>query len=361
MTVRGRLRDHLDRDLKAATAEVLNDPDADISAELSRIKTYERLLAVDNSRPGRRRMLAVVIGITCVTMVGLAQIVRMPTARITLAVDAQSVSFNLAKDWEWDESVGNLKQIRLDGFDKVELPTSIPRDLSAASDDMVNFANGKLTFSSLKVKDGGEVTLDADEHAVDLFVRGATVNGEIAMQGPVEVEMRSNDIGSEARLATPDFMFAELVPFEATPTGAVPVQIRLEGGSDISVQNVPIQTLSFAKERTSGALDRRFESTISSGNLNITETRNKMTLGRGDHVEIGEAVDARLVEMAVGDGISIAFEGKVGILRLVQAGTATDLRPTVLEYTYHNERLIFLWSALGVLWGFVWSVRRTMF
>ena len=85
-----------------------------------------------------------------------------------------------------------------------------------------------------------------------------------------------------------------------------------------------------------------------------------MPLRRGDHIEIGDAAEGRLVDAAIGDTLRVAFEGRAGSVVLVQAGLSTDLRPTLLEYVYHNEFVVFMWSALGVVWGLAWSLRRAV-
>ena len=36
------------------------------------------------------------------------------------------------------------------------------------------------------------------------------------------------------------------------------------------------------------------------------------------------------------------------------------MRPTLIEFAYHNERLVFVWSMLGAIWGLAWSVHRAL-
>jgi hypothetical protein len=121
-----------------------------------------------------------------------------------------------------------------------------------------------------------------------------------------------------------------------------------------------VRSLSFARERASEPGSAGFESTIRDGRLIIAETRKEVPLRRGDHLEIADAGEGRLVDVAIGDAVVVAFEGKAGTVDLLQAGRRTDMRPTLLEYAYHNERLAFVWGALGMVWGLAWSVRRTL-
>lgn len=359
-TERRHLRARQKAELASAMTAVLTDPDADIETELKRLKTVERLLAIETTGPTQRRTLAIIIGLVCVTIVGLAQVIRMPASRVTLFVEAESATFGVVDDWLWGTPVSRTTQILIDGFEDVELPSSVAAKLNNEPDDVFDITGDKLTLASLAVGAGGGVTIESSANTTDLFMRGAPVNGELTLSGALTVGSGSNSVGGEWSSGTFQFTFPEIVTFAASPNRAVPVHMQVSHDREIKIENVSVQALSFAREQVSSTGGAGFESTITSGRLTISETGEDVALNRGDHIEIGDATEARIIELSINGKVNIAFEGKAKVVSMVKAGRRIDLRPTVLEYIYHNELLVFLWSALGICWGLVWSVRRTV-
>ena len=306
-------------------------------------------------------MLAVAIGILCVTLVGLGQVLRMPVSRITLLIEASSATFALANDWVWDASISGAERLRLVGFDDVKLPSAIAGTFQATSTDAYDFAGGRLALDSFSAGTGGGVTIESADGTTDVFARRAPVKGQLTLMRKVEVSAGSNAVGGTWTTVTSDAILPEIVTFSARSNAAVPVHVQIEGGGAVSMDNIGITALSFARERASGPGAIEFESTIMSGEITFPETRKEIILGRGDHLEIGDATEARVINLSIEGGITVAFEGKASVISLVQAGKRSDLRPTILEYLYHNQFLAFLWSALGIVWGLAWSVRRTIY
>jgi hypothetical protein len=341
--------------LERAAAAAVADPDADVAADLARVQNYERLIAALDASGPRNRLMAAVMGLACVTIIGTAQVVRVPATRVSLAAEADSATFTLAEPWLWETPASGAGPIRLVAFDDVDLPDLMAAELKLGAKDSLDFAGGSLSLASLSIAPDARVTLEADDGAADLFIKGGEVAGELTLTGAVEVAGGAAATGGDWSSARFDLSLPEIVAFAARPEGAVPAQLRIGREETIDFFGVGVRSLSFARERASGT---GFESTIREGRLVIAETRKEVPLRRGDHIEIGNATEARLVEVSIGDALRVAFEGRAGSVVLVQAGLATDLRPTLLEYVYHNEFVVFMWSALGVVWGLAWSLRR---
>lgn len=357
---RRRLRELRRRDLDSATEEILLDPSSDIGPALKRVENYGKLLSLEDDIARRGKVKAVAIGILCVTVLGLGQVIRMPATRISLTAQAETVTFTLSEDWLWENPAGGSELVRVGGFSDVELPSALAAGIEEMSTEVISFSGGSLSLAKLYAGSGGRATLEVNEDEFALFVKDAQVTGELTLNGSVELESGSITSGDEWASAELDLVFPEIVTFSGTSTGAVPAQLIVDQKAEIRLNNVPVRSLSFARERASNPGSVGFESTIHSARLVISETREEIVTRRGDHIEIGDASDARLLEVVVGDTVDVAFEGKASSVALVQAGTRTDLRPTLLEYLYHNERLVFLWSALGIIWGMAWSVRRAI-
>jgi hypothetical protein len=60
------------------------------------------------------------------------------------------------------------------------------------------------------------------------------------------------------------------------------------------------------------------------------------------------------------DGITVRFAGSVHGLTLGRANFARELRPTLIEYLFHQQTVGFLWGAVTFLWGMLWSARRLL-
>ena len=238
----------LDRAAAAAAA----DPEADVGAELAKAQTYERLIEALDGSSQRRRLMAAVIGIACVTVVGTAQVVRVPTTRVSLSAEADSATFTLTEPWLWETPASGASAIRLVAFDDLDLPALMAAELEPSTKDPLDFAGGSLTLASLSIAPNARVTLEADGGSTDLFVKGGHVAGELTLTGAVEVAGGMAAAGGDWLSARFDLPLPEIVTFAARPEGAIPAQLRIGRDESIGFFNVAVRTLSFARERASG-------------------------------------------------------------------------------------------------------------
>lgn len=360
---RRRLERQIQSHLRRATAAVKADPGADIDGDLDQIEKYSRLISASRQVDHQERAVATAIGLLCVTLVAATQIIRMPSTSVTLAVDGTSATFSLAETWRWDNPAAGVEEIRLESFAELGLPPSLMLGPDSAEDSWIDFSGGQLTLATLSIAEGSRVTVETADGATDLFVLGGAVGGELTLAGELEIAAGSSAVLPEARRRSSRqaLPLPEIVSFASEGEGIVPARLSIRGGADLSFEDVRVASLSFARETALEPGRSGFVSTIREGVLSISDTGRQVQLRRGDHLEIGGREGARLVHLTVEDQLQAVFEGRVDRLDIIQAGNRRDLRPTLLEYLYHNERLVFLWSALGLLWGLAWSLRRAIF
>lgn len=360
---RRQLERHMKDHLHRATAAVTADPAADIGRDLDQIEKYSRLISAARQVDSQERATAMAIGIICITLIAATQIIRVPSTSITLAVDGTSATFALAEAWRWDNPAVGAEEIRLESFAEVGLPPVLASGPKPSEDYWIDFSGGNLAIASLSVAEGSRVTLETIGGAKELFVVGGAVGGELTLTGNLEIAAGSTAVlpDAELRNVAQAFPLPEIVSFASTGESIVPARLNIRSAGELSFEDVRVSSLSFARETALDPGRAGFESTIREGMLTISDTGREVQLRRGDYLEIGSGEGARLVHLTMNDHLQAVFEGRVDRLDIVQAGNRRDLRPSLLEYLYHNERLVFLWSALGLLWGLAWSLRRTIF
>lgn len=337
------------------------DPGADVAAELERVETYGKLIQAGRTAGRRERLIAAVIGIVVVTLAAATQMIRMPSAGITLVAEAASVTFTLADPWRWEHPASGAHAVRLENFAEIDLPPTFDTPDTWEGGRWIDVAGGNLSIASLSLTEDARVTLEAEADSIDLFVVGGRMSGDLTLLGAVEVEAGTDSRDGETAGGARSFPLPEIVSFASPGDGIVPVHILIRDENPLTFQDVRISSLAFARETPLEAGQTVFRSTILEGKVTVSDTRAVVPLNRGDHLELAGGETARLVHLGLDESIEVAFEGEVERAQLVQAGVRRDLRPTLLEYVYHNERLVFMWSALGFLWGFLWSARKTLF
>jgi hypothetical protein len=84
-------------------------------------------------------------------------------------------------------------------------------------------------------------------------------------------------------------------------------------------------------------------------------------LREGDLLTMSNTSDAVLDAKGDKGVIHMTVNGAVSALRVGDSTTKTEIAPSYLEYLYNKKSLAFFWSAIGFLWGLIWSVRNTIF
>ena len=121
-----------------------------------------------------------------------------------------------------------------------------------------------------------------------------------------------------------------------------------------------VSGLSFFDERSSGTGELAFASQIERGTLTLTDADEQLTLSRGAALRLGDA-HGIVSEMQVGkEGLHITFEGTVATVALGRGDFDHNIKPSLLEWLYHQQKVGFLWGAVTFLWGVIWSARKVL-
>jgi hypothetical protein len=135
--------------------------------------------------------------------------------------------------------------------------------------------------------------------------------------------------------------------------------IRFTPKTNLTINNLHVKDISFGKESVDGS--PLLESGIINGTVTILSTGEKVSLAPTSRLRI-EGATGVITRLDVGEnGLSLLFEGTVTSASTGPDGFARELKPSLLEYLYHQQRLGFFWAAASFLWGLLWSARTLIF
>ena len=190
-------------------------------------------------------------------------------------------------------------------------------------------------------------------------MRGAPFRGDVDVSGNVSARA-----GLALGTSLPPQTFDPDTPpgrygFQYDGRSALPALIHVSLVDDkLSLREIPVSALSFFEERADGTQGSSFTSQIISGTLTMTDTGERITLAPAAALRLTDAHGMVSTLKVTRKDVQVKFEGTAGDVTLGTGDFARSLKPTVLEWLYHQQKLGFFWGAITFLWGFAWSARR---
>jgi hypothetical protein len=354
------LRALRDAALREARTAALDSPDPDLRARIERIEAYDRLLAAAPRQRWRELAWAVAVALVCVSLLGAALSIRVPSARIVLEVTAGTATVALAEPWQFNDSAAvQTRLLSLREVEDLELPAAAGIPQASMESAWVDVDGGRVTLTELSFGTGSAVTLEVGpERDVNLFARGGSLQGAVILTGAQRLAAGQgiSDVGTSSQT---NFQIPETISFRSGGEGAVPTQLRFVLERPVELYDMRVQRLSFTRDIPSEPGGIEFVSTIEGGQLTLSDIGRTVPLRKYELLSLRE-VDGRVPRLAIDDRIALVFEGTAAEVRLGPRGFQQDLTPTIAEYLYHNQRVVFLWSALAFTWGVLWSARRML-
>jgi hypothetical protein len=354
-----RLRALRDLALSDAVKAAIDQP-GELAASLDRVEKYDRLLEATPRRRWRDLAPALVIAILCVSLLGAGLSLRIPVARIVLEAKAGTATVALTEAWQFNggEAIRS-RSLSLRQLDEIDLPPALQGARPLAQNAWVDLEGDNVAVSALTFEAGSIVTFESGaRRQIDLYSRGGNMAGTLLLTGlqhiAAGVGNADPDIAADAEFAIP-----EIVDFKSGSEGIVPARLRLNPDGQIDLYDLRVSGLSFYRDVPSEPGDVRFVSTIEDGRVTLSDVGRPVPLARHEKLSL-QNVEGRIQRLSLGDEIEVAFEGKASRVLVGPEGFQQDLTPTIAEYLYHNERVVFLWSALVFTWGVLWSARRML-
>ena len=335
-------------------------------ANVEQIKALQSVLAALPQKPILSLNLAAGIGITCLLSVSIAVALPIPWSTwVQLNLTATSISMRLKNDFSWHGTWRvEPKQVSLRNFSRLELPPEYGSRRHSTLELNVN-PKGNVRVSDLFFGHGARLAITTQESGTaGIVVRGAPFRGNIDISGEV-----NGHAGLTLDETLPQQQFDPDMPpgrfgFSHTGQDAPGQQPPHIHGAPIEALVFPdfmITDLSFVEEQPKPERPHEtiFASQIIAGTLTMTDTGEQISLTSGAALRLADtrgrvaALLLRHKEVEV-----VKFEGTASDVTLGTGDFSRNLKPTILEWLFHQQKLGFFWGALTFLWGIAWSAHR---
>ena len=334
------------------------------SAEIERLQALQAALAAMPGKPSRFALWAGLIGLLCLVVASAAFTVRVPRTRVQLDLHTTTVTPRLTSDLTWDGNWSSAAGgLRVQHFTRLDLPPEYGEQATSGRERSLDIAApaGSVRLRHLFIGGGGVLTVArSSDGGVDIAVLGAPFTGDIDVTGAI---LASTNSGAGPSLPTetfPEDQPPARFGFQYDGRGPVSALLHDRPRDSLVLGEMQVSGLSFFDERSSGAGESAFASQIERGTLTMTDADEQLTLARGAALRLGDA-HGIVSELQVGkDGLHIIFEGTVATAALGRGDFDHNVKPSLLEWLYHQQKIGFLWGAVTVLWGVIWSARKVM-
>jgi hypothetical protein len=138
---------------------------------------------------------------------------------------------------------------------------------------------------------------------------------------------------------------------------AVPASLNVNALAPVELRSVQVKDLSFLREQVDAQQRQSAFSELQTGSLTLTDTGEQVTLGEGAMLRLRGSSGTLTSLRIEAERIRVRFEGTADRITIGTGDFARDLRPTVLDYLFHQQKVGFLWGAATFLWGVLWSAR----
>jgi hypothetical protein len=359
--LRKRIQAQQHTELQDVVSRLADNPSADVTEHLRRLKTYTEVLAFLQPRWSRETIISVCVAILSIGLAGLLWGLRARETRITVKVDSSTVALKLARPWSWSGDLPlDTGAVTLEYLAALTAPELFPQLTSARGDAWIHLTGGNVSLAGLQVKQDGILELEsAHNELLGVYARGAELSGQLMVGDTIRIKagvaMEHPDVDTERHITVP-----ETIVFHAEGKGAVPVRLRLRPKEMWLLRNLYVQELRFTRQIPTEAGEIAFISTIKKGTVTLHDVAESITLQENEPLTL-TGVRGRLVELRSNDMFTLQFEGTVQKLATGPADAQVNLAPSLLKYYYHQEPLTFFWSAVVFIWGILWSIRKTVF
>ncbi len=318
---------------------------ADISDDVKQLEMYGKLLgALPRSRFGEMYP-AILIAAACLLAASVAWTIRVPTAKVHLSVRATAVSMRLASALAWQgrcPAGGSL--IRLREFGRIELPPELGTAQRLTQRAWLDISGGAVQLTRLDISQDALVRLMRNESGeVDILTLSKPFQGQL-------------DLAGSPRIAAGDP--PGTVTFYDAGRPANPSLIRTSLLGTLQFRRVAVYDLSLFTETPNAQQESLFASSITEGALTMPGSGTQIELKAGDPLYL-EGARGLISELEVRpDSLGVMFDGEAHGVSLGAPGLGRNLKPTILEYLYHREKIGFFWGAVTFVWGLLWSGRK---
>jgi hypothetical protein len=330
-----------------------------VDEDIKQLDVYEKLLAALPRSGFYERYPAMLIAGICLLAASVAWTIRVPTTKIHLGVKTMAVSVRLATPlaWEGRWRVGGAV-VRLQEFTTLELPPELSAPPQLTGRAWLDIAGGVIKLTRLDMSQGALVSVMSNASGdVDILTLNKPFQGELAVAGSPRISAGPAP-DAKIPIAKATFDPPATVTFDDAGRQLIPARLRASPLEKLRLRRVPIHALSLFTETMNADQQSSFTSGITEGAVTLSDTGEAIELKAGDPLYL-KGVNGIITGLEIGpDGLQLWFDGEVHGVSLGTPGFERNLKPTLLEYLYHREKLGFFWGAVTFLWGLIWSGRK---
>jgi hypothetical protein len=336
------------------------DEASSVRPDLEEIDVYSRLIA---ARPPSRKShwtLPASVALICIVAAGILWSLKIPRTNVSMTVDTDSLSATLGKPWRTDDAF-HSPLMHFERLSTIQAPNLGLAIDQGAGDAWFELNGGQIDLQTLEIDKGAMVEFNADRDELEIYASGGRLTGRITVTGNVRVT--AGPRAGETSVNSPyQIDIPETVEFAVNRPQSVPTQLTVHSPKPWSLGRLQATGLSFAREELKGAGERSLTSGLKSGTARFADTAwPVLDLREGDLLTMHPTKSAVLEARGADGVIHMTVNGAVSGFRVGDSTTGMELAPSYLEYLYNKKSLAFFWSAIVFLWGFIWSVRNTIF
>jgi len=360
-----KLRQHLKKRREDAVREaekrLQTDDTEDIDRLIQQISMYSSSLSALPVNRLTEGVVASLVWLLCASVVGLAWGIRVPETRIVLTVESHAVNMDLTEAFDWSEELSiQPGGVRIYDMEVLKLPERASRMILTGS-AWADIVGNQLQLSALKRSLGGEFSIELTDGGVEMRSKNAAFNGEFTVSGNATLSAGILS-GIESSNYSLSLDFPERISFNSHKSSAVPGVLRfgLNEEEELVLYDLQIQGLRLSQLKTNKVGSDQFVSSIIDGSVQLSDISESVDLNAHEPLLLS-GVSGRISELRINNVIRTRFDGVVEEIFTGPEGFRTDLRPTVLQFIYHQQPLSFFFGAVTFLWGIFWSARKLLF
>jgi hypothetical protein len=331
------------------------------AAEVERIRALQCLLSALPEKTVVPLKLALLVGIACLLFASLALSLRIPWTRVQFDITTTSIVMRLKNDLSW-HGAWKSKQVFLRNFTRIDLPPDYgPRHETTLE---MTASKGRVRIDDLFFDHGALLTIAVNDGAADIKVSDATFRGDLDVSGDLSGRTGASlDANLPFKQFDPDnppgpFHFI----YNSQVAGAPQPPALFDGtlAESFALSDISVTSLSFEEEHPKPGLPEQisFMSQITSGTVTMTDSTEEITLSPESALRLTNVRGRITALQLTPDGVRAKFEGTASEVSLGTGDFARNLKLTVLEWAFHQQKLALFWGALTFLWGVIWSTRR---
>ncbi len=308
---------------------------------------YQPAPAKHSSFAKKKWFWPVIIGVTCVLLIGLGSM-KTPSIQFELEAETRFVAFRLEQDWDLNTNLlvdhFEVFPVKHAHFDTV----SFTKEVHGPLELQIEGGRTQLVSMPLKKQTALSFTLDYDEIIGRLY----------------DADMEAKFYLNNSTLSFPDIEFeqvlgdsSKMIQFSVSTEKAAEFSLIPVVDSTFLIYNKLISGLDFQRE--ANKLDQPMVSGIKSGTISTQKIPHQ--LEKEGFIEIINPQSTTLTLTKKDHSLSVKVKGKAKDLKIGGThSTLTSIKSTYIEHIAKNERANLYWNALVLLLGTAWGAFQVL-